>query len=1238
MSNLSNNNSASNNNLNLNSNSSDGNGHNHNNNNNNINRTRESCLLRCASQSSLDESSQKIPRQRSTTGTYKNDGHTNRSFDTMNEMRKQNLLCDVVLIADGMEIPAHKLVLASSSSYFYAMFSGFEESRQDRITIQGVDYQALQLLVEYVYTSIVEVTEDNVQMLLTAANLLQLTDVREACCDYLQSQLDPSNCLGIREFADIHGCVDLFNYADSYIEQHFSEVIQFEEFLNLSADQVEAFVRSDSLSIPSEEKIFECVIAWIQNDPLNRQSHLGRLMQHVRLPLLSEEYILQRVDKEPLLQDDLQCKNFIIEALKYHLMKKGDKLIFSFNTPRTIPRRPVSQPKVLLVIGGQAPKAIRSVECYDLREEKWYQAAELPSRRCRAGVAVLGDKVYAVGGFNGSLRVRTVDVYDPMTDSWTACCSMEARRSTLGVAVLNNFIYAVGGFDGSTGLSSAEMFDPTTQEWRMITPMSTRRSSVGVCVLNGLLYAVGGYDGSTRQCLASVEAYNPVTNSWASVADMSARRSGAGVGVLNNMIWCCGGHDGPLVRKSVECFNPETNSWRQVSDMAYCRRNAGVVAFGGLLYVIGGDDGTSNLQSVEVYHPESDSWRILPASMNIGRSYAGFQEQQQQQQPQHQQQNHYENVDVAQHVGVIPAQQPNEPNVAQIVNLQNRPVQPVPAPCVQQYHPPYRNDIYDRSNNAAYDIPRNVRNQNFYANLPNNGAQRRSNLHLDIRQRCPSVNHQHQRSFDDTESCYYGSNASYNTYERIRDEPVYQNSAASNSMYQRLDVIGTGIGRIERHLSSSCGNIDHYNVGGHYAVVSHSHLNSVMMNQNQMNSGSSQNSREGVKSLFSCLGGENSQSMSSINDSETSQSQNSASSSIGMNQQQQQQQQRSTGAIPKTKSKQSNKVSPKPIVTTSSAVVSSSNAVSTAPPIPPPISKANFSKSSLQYLLMNKWLPLGPDYKIIDFNFMFSRNCSSSDHCNAAEGVVQFNGQAEMVEPGMYQAPTNREYPMMNNGQYPRVIRNTPQLSRLRESDAENVQYENIQRGRENAFRARSESPSFNGPRHRVQQDDPFRNWSFNFENNSFRPAGAANAQQRDVRRITDGTLPSKDFQEQNPRKELPVVMIEQDQQQHQNEPQPSTSKSSSPSTSENSNQCCSTSSSSTGAIAKTGEMKKSENYDNLASLQQDPLPSNSTNGKQRKKKSTESQSSDSVTLAEEDEDNEEDNDDPFDELESDID
>lgn len=39
----------------------------------------------------------------------------------------------------------------------------------------------------------------------------------------------------------------------------------------------------------------------------------------------------------------------------------------------------------MIVVGGQAPKAIRSVECYDFEEDRWDQIAELPSRRCRAG-------------------------------------------------------------------------------------------------------------------------------------------------------------------------------------------------------------------------------------------------------------------------------------------------------------------------------------------------------------------------------------------------------------------------------------------------------------------------------------------------------------------------------------------------------------------------------------------------------------------------------------------------------------------------------------------------------------------------------------------------------------------------------------------------------------------------------------------------------------------------------------
>lgn len=144
-------------------------------------------------------------------------------------------------------------------------------------------------------------------------------------------------------------------------------MLECDEFYGLTPEQVAQLIASDTITVPSEEKVFESVVSWINFNTEERSQFLPRLLEHVRLPLLSQEYLLNRVESEPLLKSNDNCKDYIIEAMKYHLLKGDLKLSMSLTSPRTKPRQPIGLPKVMLAIGGQAPKAIRSVECYDFK-------------------------------------------------------------------------------------------------------------------------------------------------------------------------------------------------------------------------------------------------------------------------------------------------------------------------------------------------------------------------------------------------------------------------------------------------------------------------------------------------------------------------------------------------------------------------------------------------------------------------------------------------------------------------------------------------------------------------------------------------------------------------------------------------------------------------------------------------------------------------------------------------------
>ncbi|KAM6972696.1 kelch-like protein 5 isoform 2-T3 [Aplochiton taeniatus] len=547
--------------------------------------------------------------------------HADLTFGKMEGYLRTRQLCDVTLVAGERRIPAHRLVLSSVSDYFAAMFtSDVREAKQEEVKMEGVDPDALWVLVQYAYTGRLELREDTIESLLSASCLLQLSSVVQACCSFLVKQLHPSNCLGIRSYADAQGCIQLQDAAHTYTMEHFVEVVGGQEFLLLPLEEMERLLSSDDMNVPDEETVITALLSWARHDGPARQPHLPSLLAHIRLPLLQPQFLAD-LESNALLRDSVECQRLLMEGMKYHLLPQRRPLLQS---PRTRPRK--ATVGVLFAVGGMdATKGATSIEQYCLRRDAWRQVATMSGRRLQFGVGVLEGRLYVVGGRDGLKTLNTVECYNPHSKSWSVMPPMSTHRHGLGVAVLEGPMYAVGGHDGWSYLSTVERWDPQARQWSFIASMATPRSTVGVAVLNGKLYAVGGRDGSS--CLRSVECFDPHTNRWSNCAPMAKRRGGVGVATWNGFLYAIGGHDAPAsslasrLSDCVERYDPQTDAWTAVAPMSISRDAVGVCLLGDRLYAVGGYDGQVYLNAVETYDPQTNEWTQV-APLCLGRAGA----------------------------------------------------------------------------------------------------------------------------------------------------------------------------------------------------------------------------------------------------------------------------------------------------------------------------------------------------------------------------------------------------------------------------------------------------------------------------------------------------------------------------------------------------------------------------------------------------------------------------------------
>ena len=269
----------------------------------------------------------------------------------------------------------------------------------------------------------------------------------------------------------------------------------------------------------------------------------------------------------------------------------------------------VYKDKIYAISGFFSPGKdyVNNVAIYSPSTDSWDVRWGVPKPRSDLMAATVGDKIYAIGGWLEDVGAQGDNHrYDPELNIWITMTSMITAVSGAGVAVIDEDIYIIGGFDGARNRNSVQIYDPSSDIWSQGANMPNARSELGSAFLNGKIYAIGGVltAGGSSTTTNSVDIYDPILNSWSSGTSLPEPRASIAVAVRDGKIFVIGGTDlwkfdstGEAV-DTTYMFDPQLDQWSKGVPMPTARFGNEAAVVEDRIHVIGGSGnpgaGTAN--------------------------------------------------------------------------------------------------------------------------------------------------------------------------------------------------------------------------------------------------------------------------------------------------------------------------------------------------------------------------------------------------------------------------------------------------------------------------------------------------------------------------------------------------------------------------------------------------------------------------------------------------------------------
>ncbi|XP_017321055.1 gigaxonin isoform X2 [Ictalurus punctatus] len=558
--------------------------------------------------------------------------HSQKLLRSLRSFREDGSFQDAVLVLEGEEIPVQKNILAAASPYIRTKLN-YNPPKEDgstyRIELQGISMPIMKQILDYIFSGEISLSEDTIQDVVQAADMLLLTDLKSLCCQFLESCITAENCIGIRLFS-LHYCLHhVHHVATEYLQTHFRDVVDTEEFRELPPERLCELLAMEKLNVGNEKYVLEAVVRWLAYDIEARRVHMKEVMSAVWVQGLDQSYLQEQMVGDPLMREVIgECCMESLRGAAQH----GEALLAAF--------KPRGYSECIVVAGGEdratrKPSAVTRCMCplYDRNRQLWIDLQPMNERRIGHGVITADGCLFAIGGMDENKTVLSSgEKYNPETNTWTHIPPMNQARQHFCIAEMDGLIFVLGGENEDTEvLLTMEVFDPHLNNWTTQTSMTTVRKFGCCATMKKKLYVMGG--GSYGKIYDSVECYDPKTQQWTTLCPLKERRFGAVACGVGQELYVFGGvrsrdADNPESSQMTICksefFHDELKRWVLLDDQNLCIHTTssfvyGAVPIGASIYVVGELDTGTSYDYVREFRRSTGTWHptrpLLPSDL-----------------------------------------------------------------------------------------------------------------------------------------------------------------------------------------------------------------------------------------------------------------------------------------------------------------------------------------------------------------------------------------------------------------------------------------------------------------------------------------------------------------------------------------------------------------------------------------------------------------------------------------------